>query len=70
MRERVPPPHSEGATEPLLTTAEVARLLRIHPKTVLRYVKTSGLPCTRLGGRLRFMSAQVLRWLEQRKEPT
>jgi excisionase family DNA binding protein len=50
------------------TTRDVADFLRVHPKTVERYVRLYGLPCCRLGGRYRFDPVQVARWLESRKE--
>ncbi|MBI1797169.1 MAG: helix-turn-helix domain-containing protein [Candidatus Eisenbacteria bacterium] len=55
------------APEPLLTVSEVSAWLRLHPKTVLRYVRTGRLPCTRLGGRPRFDRTQVARWLTERR---
>jgi excisionase family DNA binding protein len=60
-----------GAVEdlrPLLTLAEVAAHFRVHEKTVQRWVRTRGLPCLRLGTRLRFDSGDVLRWLSARRE--
>lgn len=55
--------------ETLLTVEEVAARLRIHPKTVLRYVRSRSrpLPCVRLGGRLRFRASDVDRWLGGRE---
>jgi excisionase family DNA binding protein len=64
--ERAPLPDAASVPE-LLTTEELAARLKVHRKTLLKYVKR-GLPCVRIGGRCRFMSAQVLRWLEERKE--
>jgi excisionase family DNA binding protein len=48
-------------TEPMLTTDEVAALLRVHPKHVYRLVK-KGLPARRVGAEWRFDRAEVLRW--------
>lgn len=48
-----------GAT--LLTTREVAQLLRVHPKQVYRLLER-GLPALRVGDEWRFERAQVLRW--------
>jgi putative molybdopterin biosynthesis protein len=47
--------------EELLTTAEVAGLLRVHPKHVYRLLRR-GLPARRVGGEWRFSSEEVLRW--------
>ena len=51
--------------EALLTVREVAAHLRVHPKTVLHYVRSRSrpLPCVRFGGRLRFRPSDVDRWL-------
>jgi putative molybdopterin biosynthesis protein len=45
----------------LLTTAEVAHLLRVHPKQVYRLLK-QGLPARRVGSEWRFDRADVLVW--------
>ncbi len=45
----------------LLTTAEVAALLRVHPKHVYRLLR-KGLPARRVGGEWRFARAEVLAW--------
>jgi putative molybdopterin biosynthesis protein len=47
--------------ESLLTTAEVARLLRVHPKQVYRLLRT-GLPGRRVGSEWRFSPEDVLAW--------
>jgi putative molybdopterin biosynthesis protein len=45
----------------LLTTVEVAGLLRVHPKHVYRLLRR-GLPARRVGGDWRFSPEEVLRW--------
>jgi len=45
----------------LLTTKEVAAVLRVHPKHVYRLLKR-GLPAHRVGDEWRFDRAEVLRW--------
>jgi putative molybdopterin biosynthesis protein len=45
----------------LLTTFDVARLLRVHPKHVYRLLRR-GLPGHRVGGEWRFNADQVLAW--------
>lgn len=47
---------------PLLNTAEVAALLRVHPKHVYRLLRR-GLPGRRLGGEWRFERDVVLAWV-------
>ncbi len=47
--------------EALLTTVEVAALLRVHPKQVYRLLR-QGLPAQRLGSEWRFSGADVLAW--------
>src|SRR4051794_27145097 len=44
---------------PLLTTEEVASLLRVHPKHVYRLLK-KGLPARRVGSEWRFERGEVL----------
>ncbi len=52
------------ATEPLLTTSAVAKLLQIHPKQVYRLVRL-GLPGRRVGGEWRFLRREVIEWVEK-----
>jgi len=40
--------------EALLTLAEVAEILRLHPRTVRQYVRRGELPGRLIGGRWRF----------------
>jgi excisionase family DNA binding protein len=48
-------------SERMLTTEEVAELLRVHPKHVYRLLK-KGLPARRVGAEWRFDRGEVLRW--------
>ncbi len=57
-----------AAPRRLLTVREVAEILQVHPKTVLRLTRSEGLPCLRLQARLRFDPADVVRWVSARKE--
>lgn len=45
----------------LLTTDEIARVLRVHPKHVYRLLK-KGLPARRVGSEWRFERGEVLAW--------
>jgi excisionase family DNA binding protein len=47
--------------EHLLTTVEIAEVLRVHPKHVYRLLKR-GLPARRVGSEWRFSRADVLAW--------
>lgn len=49
----------------LLTTADVASLLRVHPKQVYRLLR-QGLPGRRLGSEWRFVADEVLAWVAGR----
>ena len=60
MKARAPVPSSPEA---LLTTHEVAALLRVHPKHVYRLLKR-GIPTRRAGGKWLFPREEVLRWAE------
>src|SRR5262249_35352360 len=52
----------------LLLLREVAGLLRVNERTVRRWIASDGLPCVRLGTRLRFSERNVLRWVSAREE--
>ncbi|MGA7677891.1 MAG: helix-turn-helix domain-containing protein [Dehalococcoidia bacterium] len=47
----------------LLTTKEVARYLKLRPETVLRKVKKGEIPAIKIGGRFRFDTNQIDKWL-------
>jgi len=51
----------------LLTLPEVAAFLSVSPKTVRRLIGRE-LPCVRLGRVVRFRQADLLRFVEARKE--
>ena len=55
-------------TGALGTAKDVAALLQVHAKTVERWRRLHGLPCLRLGGSLRYVLSDVLRWASARKE--
>ena len=64
-----PPPKSvQGGAIELWKAADVAAYLRVHPKDVYELTALRGLPCLRIGRRLRFDPGDVLRWVEARKE--
>ena len=54
--------------ESLATGEEIAQFLRVHVKTVERWRKLLGLPCLRIGGRVRYVLGDVTRWASARKE--
>lgn len=57
----------EARVEKLLTLQEVAEHLRLSTRTVRRLVASGRMPCARLAGRLRFVPADVGRFVEARK---
>jgi excisionase family DNA binding protein len=48
----------------VLNADEVAELLRVNRKTVYEYAGRGAIPHRRLGARLLFSRAAVMRWLE------
>jgi excisionase family DNA binding protein len=59
------PPEAESE---LLTAVELARWLRITPRTVYRFVRNAQLPYVRVGRGLRFKRADVEAWIRRRSE--
>lgn len=53
--------------EPLLNLKEVAAILGVSERTVKR-LTAKGLPSVRVGRAVRFVQADVFRWVEARKE--
>lgn len=47
----------------MLTTDEVARAARVHPRTVMRWARDHELPATKISGRYRFRRSDVERLL-------
>jgi len=53
--------------DPLLTREEAAKLLRICPHSVATFVRTKGLPGTKVVGKWRFRRSELLAWQEGRR---
>lgn len=53
-----------GQFEPLLDTGEAARLLRIHPRTLLRSARRGKIPAIRVGRLWRFRASVLNQWLK------
>jgi excisionase family DNA binding protein len=51
--------------EEILTIREVADLLKLHPKTVNKFVISGKLPAYRIGRQWRFRKSEVLKLLEK-----
>jgi excisionase family DNA binding protein len=48
--------------EPLLSAEEAAKLLRMHPVTLLRWAREGRLPHRRFGGRVFFRASELDAW--------
>jgi excisionase family DNA binding protein len=59
---------ADAELRPLLTIEQVAHIFGVSSKTVRRLVAGRRLPCVRLGRVLRFQQADLLRFVEARKE--
>ena len=57
-------PNENVLAEPLIRTAEVARILGIGVSTVYRLVETRQLPCVRLGSAIRFRRSTLEKLIE------
>jgi putative molybdopterin biosynthesis protein len=57
------------ATPKILTIAEVAERLGMHPVTVYRLAKEGRLPVFRIGRMLRFDADELERWIRRGKVP-
>ncbi|HSF59969.1 MAG TPA: helix-turn-helix domain-containing protein [Candidatus Binatia bacterium] len=51
--------------EEILTTQEVADLLKLHPKTVNKLARCGRLPAYRIGRQWRFRKSEILKLLEK-----
>ena len=55
-------------SERLLTAGDVAELLGFQPGTIVDWAEAGAIPYFKIGGRLRFREAEVVEWLEQRRQ--
>lgn len=62
-------PDSAGG-ELLLTVPEVAALLRLTVKGIYAMVEARRIPFIKVSNRVRFLRADVLRWLSENRVPT
>jgi len=51
--------------EPLLDVNQAARLLRMHPKTLLKRARSGEIPATRVGRNWRFRASILNDWFEK-----
>lgn len=54
--------------EELLTTKEVAKLLRINEKKIYELIKREGIPSVRISGKWLFPKRELMGWLKERVE--
>lgn len=59
-----------GGLEQLLTTRELAELLRLHTKTIERMARAGRLPSLRVFGRLRYRRSDIASWLAAKEDRT
>jgi excisionase family DNA binding protein len=52
--------------EEILTTQEVADLLKLHPKTVNKLAKSGRVPAYRIGRQWRFRKSEVIKLLQKK----
>jgi excisionase family DNA binding protein len=52
--------------EEILTTQEVADLLKLHPKTVNKLAKSGKVPAYRIGRQWRFRKSEVIKLLHKK----
>ena len=53
----------------ILTAAELAQLLRIHPVTVRLKAASGEIPGRQVGNRWRFCRAQIMNWMSWNGQP-
>ncbi|HLG64685.1 MAG TPA: helix-turn-helix domain-containing protein [Ktedonosporobacter sp.] len=55
------------ATDDILDAEEVGRLLRIHPRTVIRLAGQGQIPGFKIGGQWRFQRQDIENYIEEQK---
>lgn len=66
--EDAPEPVNPWQAAIMGTVREVAKMFRVHWKTVENWRRREGLPCVRIRGVIRYDLSDVLRWASARKE--
>jgi excisionase family DNA binding protein len=61
------PAGDRAAIEKLLTAEQVAEVLQLHPRTVIRMARQGRLPSLRVCGRVRFLASDIASWLAARR---
>jgi excisionase family DNA binding protein len=61
-----PPNKTTGGMEALLTSAEAARVLKIHPKVVERMAKRGEIPALKVGKFWRYRATALDAWIDSR----
>jgi len=59
---------TNNQTTTILTTNEVAEMLRMHPATICRYATRGVIPCVRLGSVFRFRKESIEDWLHSKDD--
>jgi excisionase family DNA binding protein len=50
--------------EPLRSAEEIAPLVHLHPKTIVRFAREGSIPGKKIGKQWRFRLSQIDRWIE------
>ena len=54
-----------SAFEALLSSAQAAQLLNLHPNTLLLWAREGRIPCLRYGRRVAFRASSLNEWLSE-----
>jgi excisionase family DNA binding protein len=58
------------ASSPIMTTQEVAELLRVHPATVYKLIRWNALPFFKIGSDFRFNREEIEKWMMLQHQKT
>jgi excisionase family DNA binding protein len=58
------------ATKAVFTTKEIAGFLKVHPLTVVRYIREGKIPAFKIGNEWRFNKKQIEKWLKRSHSPS
>ena len=54
----------------IMTTAEVAQYLHVHPRTLYKLIRQRQIPVFKLGADYRFFRDAIEKWINDREGPT
>jgi excisionase family DNA binding protein len=60
-------PHHAATVGPIMTVAEIAQYLKVHPSTLYRLIRRHQIPAFKIGSDYRFDKDSIKKWMTDRQ---